>query len=515
MEPNYADLDLNATETPATAATPVKKQADGQAAPLRFPRLASRRLGTVQTELDQIISGLNWVQGFKKGEGINAITGSQTASALQDFTPQQKTVKSSHEHYRFIQDDSEYNQEVEASAAGKYNMEGIQVSASTKYLQKVKYSELSTTLLATYEVVYAGYDEANEYRFTEAAKGMLADPAKFRRAFGDYFIAGYQRGARFTAVYACQTTSAKQMNEFQSSFGAETPDVFSAEGSVRFLSAATKNHVSITCDLFMEGYEGVAPEGPWTPEKIMETLNWFKKNATGTPLRAKLRHYSTLDPNYPYTVDIVPDVFVELQRLYLKVWDVRSRYHSCPARYQSQFTNAFNALDAGVTSKQSLLPIDPVQRRDYERQADILLALLKDVMDRMDFYFEVLNAVRTEPAINSPIEEGVGQQAWLYGFNTYPKSQAVTINSTTLNYKDDWHIGWREHTFGFGPDHTYLIVGWKVVSNWTDGTNGQWEKKVDQILLTNQAAVHVQSLYDRGCDWSFVVYYVNAKDYQF
>lgn len=515
MEPNFADLDLNATETDAPAGTAVKKQADGQAAPLRSGRLAAKRLGTVQTQLEQIIAGLTWLEAFRLGEGIDAVTGSQTASALQPFTPQQRTVKSSQEHYRFVQSDSAYNQEVEASVSGKYNIEGITVSASSKYLEKVKYSELTSTLLASYEVDYNGYDESNDYQFTDAAKGLLSEPDKFRGAFGDYFIAGYQRGARFMAVYACQATTAEKMIEFQASFGAEAPDVFSAEGSARFLSAASSHNISITCDLFMEGYEGVGPQGPWTPEKIMEALNWFKANATGTPLRTKLKHYSTLAPTYPHAVDIAPDVFVELRRLYTKVWDVRSHYHSCPANYQSQFTNDYEALDAGVTANQSILPTDPAQRLKYEQLADSLLSGMNDVMDRMDFYFKVLNVVKTEPAKGTTIEEGQGQQTWLYGFNTYTKSQAVSIQANNQRYSESWHIGWREHTFEFGPGGPYLIVGWEVVSNWNDGTNGSWTKQVDQILLTTQSAIHVKSEYDRGCDWSVTVYWVYAKDYQF
>ncbi|MBD0254878.1 MAG: hypothetical protein ICV83_04090 [Cytophagales bacterium] len=517
MEPNFADLDRSPTKAavPAIAGTPAKNQAAPPAASPRPTQPAPTRLGTVQTELDQIIAGLTWLEAFRLGDGINAVTGSQTASALLPFTVQQQTVKSSQEHYRFIQSDSAYNQEVETSVSGKYNIEGVTVSASAKYLEKVKYSELTTTLLASYEVAYNGYDEATDYQFTEAAKGMLDKPDQFRGAFGDYFIAGYQRGARFMAVYACQATTAEKMTEFQTSFGAETPDVFTAEGSARFMSAASSHSITITCDLFMEGYQGVGPEGPWTPEKILEALDWFKANATGIPVRAKLKHYSTIDPAYPHTVDIVPDVFVELRRLYTKVWDVRSRYHSCPAHYQPQFASDFNALDTGVTSKQDILATDQAQRLQYEQQADALLSGLNDVMDRMDFYFKVLNVVGTEPANGATIDEGNGQQAWLYGFNVYTKSPAVTIHSTTLNYKDSWHVGWRDHTFEFGPDGTYLIVGWEVVSNWNDGTNGSWEKKVNQILLTSQAAVYVKSLYDRGCDWSFTVYFVDAKDYQF
>jgi hypothetical protein len=66
-----------------------------------------------------------------------------------------------------------------------------------------------------------------------------------------------------------------------------------------------------------------------------------------------------------------------------------------------------------------------------------------------------------------------------------------------------------------GPDENKLFVGWEVVSNWVDGTSGGWWKAVDQILLTNYAAVHFKSQYDRGCDWMVNFYWVDSKDYQF
>ena len=62
-------------------------------------------------------------------------------------------------------------------------------------------------------------------------------------------------------------------------------------------------------------------------------------------------------------------------------------------------------------------------------------------------------------------------ESWLYGFSTYSKSNAVVINSLDDRYHEDWHIGWREHTFEFRNDNA-LIVGWEVVSNWNDGSNG-------------------------------------------
>lgn len=481
----------------------------------RRPVIRSKVTGEQKTELDQVISGLPWQDAFTFGAGVDAITGGVAGTAIKPFTPTKRTVKKSSEHYRFIQSDSELNREIETSVAGKYNIEGVTVSASASYLTKIKYSELIITLVADYESQYDGYDEVDTYELTDDAKRLISDPPKFRKSFGDYFIAGGRRSSQFTGVYVCQSSSVESMDEFKASFGAEAPEVFSAEGSARFLQAAKEHNVNISADLFMDGYSGTSPNGPWTPEKILGALGWFKENEQGIDLQSKLKHYSTIDRDYPRTIDVAPEVFVDLRQLYTKLWDIRARYSSCPGYYQEQLKRDYTALDYGVVANQTILVEDLDKRLEYQQQSDALLSALNDVFARMDFYFKVKKAVGTEPAENQSIEEGSGQQTWMYGYSTYTKSTAVVIHSNSMTYSESWHIGWRERTLEFGPNGNYLLVGWQVISNWNDGSNGQWWKAVNQILLTDHGAVHVKSQYDRGCDWSVVFYYVDAKDYQF
>jgi hypothetical protein len=74
----------------------------------------------------------------------------------------------------------------------------------------------------------------------------------------------------------------------------------------------------------------------------------------------------------------------------------------------------------------------------------------------------------------------------------------VVIHTDSLRYAEEWHIGLREKTLEDGPDGNKLFAGWEVVSNRNDNTNGGWWKAVDAILLTDHAAVHIRSDYDRG-----------------
>ncbi|GHO98063.1 hypothetical protein KSF_081110 [Reticulibacter mediterranei] len=473
-------------------------------------------VGNAATDLDQAITGIQWGKGYGFGKGINAVTGGLSGNALQPFTPKPQTVKSSEEHYRFIQNESDLDREIEASASGKYNIAGAEVTASTEYLSTIKFSELSVTLIAKYKSQYAGYDEGGNYQLTEQAKKLIGNPQEFRRVYGDYFIAGAQRGSLFIAVYVCQATSVESMDKFKAAFKGEAPEIFSAEGSTSFMQAASQNNINLSFDLTMIGYKGTSPIGPWNPEKINEALDWFKQNEKGTYLEALLQHYSTIDTSYPRIIDIAPSVFIDLHLLYTDYWDIIALYGSCPKYYQNQYSKNYQELISSVQANESALATDADLRIQLQEKANYLLALLGAVNARQDFYFKVKNAIGNEPKEGIGTAETGGVHSWLYGYNTYPLSSDVVISSSDMKVaRIGTGAGYWEYTFQFGPDNKYLVVGWEVIAYWTDGTDGEWWKSVPQILLTSQAAVHVKSRWGRGFDWGLRVYYVDAKDYQF
>jgi hypothetical protein len=484
---------------------------------LQLPHLLKPNVrGGVSTDLDSVISAIPWGDAFTLGSGIDAITGSVTVSAVVPFTPVQDTSKKSSEHYRFIQNDSDLHREIEASASGKYNIEGVTTSASASYLNKIKYSELSVTLVARYQSQYESYDEAPKYELTTNAKSLMSDPAKFRKAFGDYFVSGARRTSLFTAVYTCQTSTIDSMDKFKASFGGESPEIFSAEGSGSFLQAAKTHNVSISVDLFMEGYTGTPPNGPWTPAKIIDALAWFKKNEKGIKMAAKLQHYSYFDPNYPRTVDVAPEVFIDLRQLYTTVWGVRTGYRSLPASYQTRYNSEFIALDQGVVANQGILPRDADKRLQYRNQANQLLSKINEVFARLDFYFKVKAKVGTEPPKDQTTKEERDHR-WSYGLSTYTKNSGVVIQMREFHHQES-HGGILqvlEYSFATEALENTLIVGWEIISNWGDGTNGYWWKEQPQIIMTANPAVRIQSQKGRGFDWNLKIYYVNADDYQF
>lgn len=493
-------------------ATLTSAREDAQAATLR-----GRVVGAAGTDLHSTIE-VPWEEVFELGAAIDAVTGGKVKRAVKPFVAPPSTKKETWSTYSFVEKQSDLSREIDVSASGSYNVEGVTVSASTRFLQRIEFSELSITLIARYQSLHKGYDTLPSYELTDEAKQYLKDhPADtFRDVFGDYFVAGAQRGSRFTAVYQLSAATAKEMTDFQMSLAGQAPEVFTAQGAAALKEAASQHSVSITVNVFMEAdFESPPPKEPTNPEQVIEVLDWFEQNDSGIELRAELQHYSLIDASIHRKVSVDRSAFIELKQLYRSLWDVRARYWTCPSNYRDELEVQFDDLDVGIPASKSELATEVELRLEYQQKADRLLSKLNDVFDRMDFYSKVKQRVKDEPAKDEKIYEGTGQQIWMYGFSTYTKAPGVVIQMVEENWRQDWHDGWREHTFEFGPDDAKLVVGWEVISNWNDGYNGGWWKALDQNLLNNHAAVHVTSLHDRGFDWTVRFFYVDARDYKF
>lgn len=468
-------------------------------------------IGEPMTELTSVIVDIPWSDAFTFGCGVDAITGNSMGSAIVPFLPTPRQIKSSTETYRFVQDESDLLQEIGAAASGSYNIQGVTVSAKSNYLNKVEFSGVTTSLIATYEATYDGYDEVDRYFLTHTAKNYINDPPQFRSMYGDYFVAGAKRVSSFVAVYTCTAQSNEDLNSFKAAIGASAPEVFSAEASASFERKAEEHHVAISVEVVMAGYQGVPPTAT-TPAETLKALEWFKEHEQGIYFQAKLYHYSMIDPTYPRTIGIDPQAFVDLRILYLTLWEIRVFYANMPSTYQTRYQSDFNNVDIGIPANQNVLATDQQKRDDFQRDANLLLSNIKDVLNLMDFYFNVKDLVSTEPKEGQKIEEDASQPSWKYGRTG---GSGLTVNHTEEQYKQAYNgPGWNQHTFVF-DDPTKLIVGWEVIANRNDGENGSWMKVVDTILLTSYASVHVTSAYDRDTDWSFRVYYVNAEDYPF
>lgn len=473
------------------------------------------------TDLDPVLAGIPWLEGFAPGVGVNALTGALAGNAVKPFTPKPAARSGADATYKFVESSRDLTQEIEASTKGKYNIEGVHVNASAEYINKIKYSETSMTLLATYLVFYGDYEVADKYELTEEAQKLVSEPEKFRARYGDYFVSGVKKMSRFVGIFVCQSSSAELFQSFQASLGAEAPDVFTAEGSFKLSQAAKASNTSIQCEISYVGCSGTPPPGEqdatghYTPEQVIKALEWFKQNEAGTPLRARLTHYSVIASGLPNTLPVSPHVFAQISVLFTTLWDIRSHYNACPKSYQDKQRKEFTRIERKITGSQSVLPQDPELLFQLQEEADRFLDQLNVILERLTFYNAVRAMVPYEPAEGAKQGEN-SQASWLFGYSKYPKSERVVINHVEETFAPDspnWE-GWREKTLEI-QDQARLIVGWEVRSNWPGELNGSWKKATGHILLTSRAAVYFTSRHWRTCNWTLRVYYVDAKDYQF
>ncbi|MFI5527251.1 hypothetical protein ACIA8O_01720 [Kitasatospora sp. NPDC051853] len=466
----------------------------------------SRQNGSDTTTLDASVSDLPWQDSYSLGraDGIDAVTGGVANVALLPFTVTEVAGQSSTETYTFVESDKDYNRVVDAATGGKYNIEAIAtVSSSTEYLSSVEYSATAVTLIAEYAMAYDTYDEApqDQYRLTDQAKALIGDPAAFRARYGDYFVAGGRRGARFLAVYTCTARSEKDMTTFKEKIDVDVPEVFSVTGATGFTTAAADNDVSITCSVVMEGYENwTPPSGPWDPQTIPPLLDRFKAHLSDSHhVSVKLRHYSYLDPAYPLTIDVPSDDFESLADLYTSYWRATSRYESSDG--SELIDPLYENLRNGVTAHQADLVHDADLRGTYLTQTT-----------QLGFLVDCLEDQAAEPATGAQQSAG-SRSRWSYGC-TSQTGAPWPVTLRRLDYrKGGGEVGYRTHTFDY-PDPgqgTGVVVGWEVVANWADGSDGYWSKESETILLGNRASVHVKGAYDRGTDWTLNVYTIDRS----
>lgn len=475
---------------------------------------AAQDTGT--SDLVPTLSDVPW-QDFAPGVGIDAVTGESSAgSALEAFRTAPSRSSETHESLDVLVDFESVREKIEVSTQGSYNIGSVTLDQSNDYLGEIQQSAIEMTYIAEYRARDAEYAEPPEagYRLTEAARKLAADPAAFRRSFGDYFVATRKEASVFRAVYALKAKSSSELQSFKSSVGVSVEGLFSQKGSAGFESEAARLGIEISLEVRMIGVTDIAGQPPVaTPSDIPAALAWFKKHRVGTPWLARLEHYSRLIPGYPTTVDVPPRVFVELRQLYALLWQVRVMYHSLPAFYAGTTGPDFIAFDSGVTAHQSSLANDKARRDRLASQGRKLLDTLTRIRARQRLLEDVLAARANEPGQGHKQEATHGAVFWSHGVTFSPDPENIQIAKTTLSVHEGYRIGWRKQTLHFA-DPARIVVGWEVRSNWTDGSNGFWEQGAPTNLGNDNAAVFVQSDYDRGYDWTVSYYHVAAADYQ-
>ena len=462
------------------------------------------------TTLDTTEANDPWRREYRLGLGVDAVTGQLRASGVKPFTVKDTSPLAATYSYSLVQNESDLSTLISGSAKGSYNIEGVTVTAGTSFLNSVKVNELSVTLVAQIHVQRTQHSLADSYELA------VSPGSDFRDKYGDYFVAGYRAASSLYAVYQCSFRTTEERSKFTATLAAKVPEVMTAEGSTEFEKTAKENSANISIFISAQGVNSAIPTPPadqgWSPSQVVKTLlPWFEKSQAPDPFEVYLMHYRLIDPSIPGTVPIAPKVFADLSLLYDRYWLCRSLFLTCPDFGRVGVEPAFKKLQAQVEAQQATLAEEPDLIATLTVQCQDVLDSLRAVNNRAAFASQLPAAAATEPPRGQLIDADKGRVRWNYGFSQSPMA-GVDISSLSESVQQDWHIGWREHTFT-RADATKLLVGFDVICNWTDGTGGDWRKDSDQVIGRTSAAVYVKSDYDRGYNWTIVWHFVDARLY--
>ena len=463
----------------------------------------------VTSLLNTTVVGQPWQKSYQLGLGVDAITGQLRASAVKPFTVTPAGQKSTEFIYSLVQSESDLQSMISGSVKAAYNLEGVNVSASTSFLNEMAVSELSVTLVAQVSI------EESQYALAQKNELNVTPGEDFRSKYGDYFVAGYRAGSSLYAIYQCRFSSAEQRSKFTAAMAADVPQVFSVEGSSSFERISKEHNASVSVRIKATGVNSAIPSPPktgWTAETIVtELLPWFNQSLQANQLETYLQHYRVIDPSISGEVPVSPVVFSELSFLYNRFWLARALFSSCPDFGRRLVEEPYHRLESKIQAQQASLPKDSKMIELLTEETNRLLNGLREINNRQVFYTQVVAAGKNEPQKDQNFDADKGTVRWSFGFQK-GDLPGINIQSIGDHVEADWKIGWNEHVFSF-RDSTKVIVGWDIICNWDDGTGGDWHKVSEQVIGRSTGDVFVKSDYDRGYSWNIVWYLVDANLY--
>lgn len=465
------------------------------------------------TTLDMVLPGVPWSAELQLGWGVNALTGQGADLALRPFDVKPASVINLHSQHHQIFNSEQLSSTVSAAVSGSYSIQGSTILASASFLDTVRLSSTSATMLWQLEWIADDYEMADAPEFNPAALKLLKDdPERFREHYGDYFVQGQRRGARMLVVCNASASTREQIRQFGARVSGAMPNVFSMEGATELKHQASESQVSlsITAD-----YVGVPRKVDWrlpgSLEEVPGVKDWFMQVSEGVPLMARLMHYAALDSACPRRVDVPPDRFVELQSLMRLSSRVGVLARSLPSPYQAEYETRATDLATRITAHEASLP------RDFEliqRLHDEARALETDIgrINRRDAVFEAgMEGRREEPAPGER-QSAEERRTVRFGHARANEEEAVVehyrpveVGGAFLQHRE--HV-WDERFPG------QVILGWSVEVYW--GDSGEWWRSDEQhIIGSDHFVLRCRSDLSRGFSYRVRIYTVPRALYQF
>jgi hypothetical protein len=453
------------------------------------------------TKIETIIN-IPFIQGMVPGIGVEAVTGHFCSQAVMKFSlAAEKTRHDEDSTYNIFQSLEDFESSFETSAAGTFSLLGMEGSAKASYVKELKYQKHSLYIEATKVLTFFPADglafvlpSVSDYALSEEAKKTPEE--KFRKKYGDYFVAGYVSKATFRAMLSCFASDAKSHQEFAAEINLKKPDVWSVEGRCKMTEIASKHNVAIRCHISTTGVEGGSRSQNVALNDIEAKLKLFSETAVGEPDEAVLYHYSLVGADVPRNVEIDPDAMMRIAEIYYKSRMAPILLNGCPAKYKRELEKKLQRMQNNIRTCKDRLPEDPVLLNKVFTEFEEWWTEIQTFFAYHALYLEV----------HARIDKGgVRPQDYHDPLVTIAEVFRQRHNNP---YKKP---GWKEADWAFS-DRDKTIVGYELISK--KGHNGNISI-TEGGLLRSSMKVHSRSDYDRGIDWEVVLYAVDSKWMQF
>ncbi|BAP56026.1 hypothetical protein THII_1729 [Thioploca ingrica] len=157
-------------------------------------------------------------------------------------------------NFNYIGSYEELSEYFNFKVSGEFKLDFFNVSGSSKYVSSHQETKLSRSLFFKYAVKLPN-GQFNQRGLNNFGQNMLNlnDPAKFRRACGDYFVFQTERGARLILGFQFNFTREEHKKYFFANLGAGVLSIFSVKSAINKSSTEIKEKSSITLTAYQEG----------------------------------------------------------------------------------------------------------------------------------------------------------------------------------------------------------------------------------------------------------------------
>ncbi|KIK53474.1 hypothetical protein GYMLUDRAFT_937449 [Collybiopsis luxurians FD-317 M1] len=266
---------------------------------------------------------------------------------------------------------------------GTVNVAPASISMSSRISSLLSKNASSSTVLIQYKVIGEFEPEFIPATVT-LQEGMPAlTEAEFRERYGDYYLAGRQRGYGCRMVIVCQIDDKSITKKHEIEAQTLVENFFKASGTQSKVKSQSKNCSILHVMIETYGCSADASylsNGLLSPQDALAALPKLLANPKGTPRIGILYHYSSLiNCNLPRRVTVHRDVFAKIHEMRDMYLDLQT-YLEHPALQSDAYAIRVKSIRSAIAAFQT-------QRKNLVRK----LTLEKKVQDT-DIYVQMVEA---------------------------------------------------------------------------------------------------------------------------